>query len=101
VWTRGVVIQPGHQPVQTLRLLSPAAFAIPARFGDVAISLTAPFFVRTTGGRGLGRFRRPFIAWQFHGVLDLAVAVGTGAMLRAFPGVTGSLADVEHMVAMS
>ena len=58
----------------------PGFFAVPAGLGDIAIGVTAPWIV-------LALIRRPgfgagktFVAWNLLGLLDLVVAVGTGAL---------------------
>ena len=54
----------------------PGLFAIPAGWGDVFIGITAPFVALklTDPSR-----RSSFLMWQALGILDLVVAVGTGA----------------------
>jgi hypothetical protein len=81
--------------------LMPAAFALPAGLGDVAIGVTAPFIARAMEGPSRFRFSRWFLIWQLFGVLDLVVAVGMGATLRAFPYVAGGSANGELMIVMS
>lgn len=58
----------------------PGLFAWPAGLGDIAIGVTAPWMV-------LALIRRPgfaagklFVIWNLLGILDLVVAVGTGAI---------------------
>ncbi|MBI3430676.1 MAG: hypothetical protein HY018_00485 [Hydrogenophilales bacterium] len=58
----------------------PGTFAWPAGVGDMAIGLTAPWVA-------LALMRRPsfigsklFVAWNLFGILDLVVAVSTGAL---------------------
>jgi hypothetical protein len=60
----------------------PATFAVPAGWGDVAIGATAPFVAAALAARGAARTGGLFIGWQFLGMLDLVVAVGTGASVR-------------------
>jgi hypothetical protein len=81
--------------------LLPAAFALPAGLGDVAIGVTAPFIARALEGPNRFRFSRLFVVWQLLGVLDLVVAVGVGASTRAFPQIAGGSANAELMVVMS
>jgi hypothetical protein len=57
----------------------PAAFALTAGFGDMAVGLAAPWMI-------LGLARKPgfaaggaFVRWNALGILDLIVAVGLGA----------------------
>jgi hypothetical protein len=78
----------------------PGTFAWPAGLGDMAIGLSAPWVA-------LALIRRPgfvgsklFIAWNLFGILDLAVAVGTGALgavlASGMPGevTTGPMAQL-------
>lgn len=58
----------------------PGLFAWPAGLGDIAIGVTAPWVI-------LALIRRPgfaastaFVVWNLLGILDLVVAVGTGAL---------------------
>ena len=81
--------------LMTLGLI-PAAFAVPAGWGDVAIGLTAPFVALALATRGADRSGKFFVSWQLLGILDLVIAVGTGASLR----LTGA-ADAEQMLALS
>jgi hypothetical protein len=59
----------------------PGAFAWPAGLGDIAIGITAPWMM-------LALIRRPgfaasplFMVWNLLGILDLVVAMSTGALL--------------------
>jgi hypothetical protein len=79
----------------------PAAFALPAGLGDVAIGVTAPFIARAMVERGPARAGRLFVVWQLLGILDLVVAVGVGASLRTFPGLTEATANSGQMVTLS
>jgi hypothetical protein len=76
--------------------LLPAAFAVPAGWGDVAIGVTAPFVAHFLAVRGASRSARLVIAWQLLGILDLVDAVGTGATLR----LTGA-AGADQMIALN
>jgi hypothetical protein len=70
----------------------PGAFALPAGLGDIAIGVTAPWIV-------IALIRRPgfansplFVTWNILGILDLIVAVGTGAMNSGFlAGFSGAV----------
>jgi hypothetical protein len=71
----------------------PGSFAWPAGLGDIAIGVTAPFVM-------LALHRRPefasswlFATWNLLGILDLVVAVGTGASASAF--ATGAPGEVN------
>jgi hypothetical protein len=61
----------------------PGMFAIPAGLGDIAIGATAPWIMlallRSPGFAG----SRIFKAWNVLGIVDLIVAVGTGALVSA------------------
>jgi hypothetical protein len=81
--------------------LLPAAFAVPAGWGDIAIGLTAPFVALALAGGGPRWAGRLFVGWQILGLLDLIVAVGTGAALRSGVGATGDPAAVDLMLIMS
>jgi hypothetical protein len=78
----------------------PGTFAWPAGLGDIAIGVTAPWVV-------LALIRRPgfaktpiFVAWNLLGILDLVVAITTGALSSALasnaPGAvtTGPMAQL-------
>lgn len=70
----------------------PGTFAWTAGLGDIAIGLTAPWVM-------LALIRRPAFAasplfriWNFLGILDLVVAVTTGALSSGFiPGLSGGI----------
>jgi hypothetical protein len=79
--------------------LLPATFALPAGLGDMAIGITAPFIARLVGTPF--RWRPLFTVWQVLGILDLVVAVGTGAGTRAFPQLGGGSVNGELMIVMS
>jgi hypothetical protein len=57
----------------------PGSFALPAGWGDIAIGITAPFVALRLAKPG---HRFGFILWQALGILDLVVAVGSGAASR-------------------
>jgi hypothetical protein len=79
----------------------PGAFALPAGLGDVAIGVTAPFVARALAVRGPEGAGRLFVTWQWLGILDLVVAVGTGAASRTFPGSVADPASAERMISLS
>jgi hypothetical protein len=70
----------------------PGLFAWPAGLGDIAIGVTAPWVT-------LALIRQPgfvasrlFVAWNLLGILDLVVAVGTGALSSGFvAGLVGAV----------
>ena len=59
--------------------LLPGIFAWPAGLGDIAIGVTAPWIVMALARDRAYAGSRRFLAWNALGVLDLVVAVGTGA----------------------
>ena len=72
--------------------LLPGIFALPAGLGDIAIGVTAPWIVlklvRDPGFAG----SRAFVVWNALGILDLVVAVGTGAASASLlAGYTGGV----------
>lgn len=72
--------------------LLPALFAFPAGLGDMAVAISAPWMM-------LGLVRDPsfvtsrrYVIWNLLGILDLVVAVSTGALCSGFlPGLTGKI----------
>jgi hypothetical protein len=70
----------------------PAAFALPAGLGDMAIGVTAPWMV-------LALMRQPdfvasaaFFRWNVLGILDLIVALSLGTLIATFTtGVPGEV----------
>lgn len=60
----------------------PGLFAWPAGLGDIAIGVTAPWLLVTLIRRPGFAASRTFIVWNWLGILDLVVAVGTGAFSR-------------------
>ncbi len=58
----------------------PGLFAWPAGLGDIAIGATAPWVMLTLIRRPSFAASKPFVVWNLLGVLDLVVAVGTGAL---------------------
>jgi hypothetical protein len=58
----------------------PGLFAWPAGLGDIAIGVTAPWLLLALIRRPGFAASRTFVAWNVLGILDLAVAVGTGAL---------------------
>lgn len=57
----------------------PAMFALPAGYGDMFIGVTASLVAWQLAET---RYRGAFIAWQFLGISDLVVAVGSGTLSR-------------------
>ena len=62
----------------------PAQFALPAGWGDIAVGISAPV-VAFAYSRGLGGSTALVRAWNVFGLLDLAVAVGTGFLTSPSP----------------
>jgi hypothetical protein len=58
----------------------PGLFALPAGLGDIAIGVTAPWIVLALTRQPSFATTKIFVAWNLLGLLDLVVAVGTGAL---------------------
>ncbi len=58
----------------------PGAFAWPAGLGDIAIGVTAPWVVLALIRRPGFATSRVFVVWNLLGILDLVVAITTGAL---------------------
>lgn len=70
----------------------PGLFAWPAGLGDIAIGVTAPWILVALIRRPDFAASRTFVAWNVLGVLDLVVAVGTGALSSGFAfAITGEI----------
>ncbi|HUT51622.1 MAG TPA: hypothetical protein VM325_20025 [Alphaproteobacteria bacterium] len=70
----------------------PGLFAWPAGLGDVAVGLAAPFVALAALRRPQSVTERGFAVFHWLGILDLAIAVGTGvASSGLLPGLTGSV----------
>jgi hypothetical protein len=74
--------------------LLPGVFALPAGLGDIAIGLTAPWVATALARDPAFAASGRFVLWNALGVLDLVVAVGTGAasrtLLAPFAGGVGT-----------
>jgi hypothetical protein len=70
----------------------PAAFALPAGLGDIAIGVAAPFVARRLA-RGTGRAGA--VRFNVLGILDLVVAVSIAFLLFEFVEVTPSTAPLR------
>ena len=78
----------------------PGFFAWPAGLGDIAIGVTAPWVI-------VALIRRPefkrsplYVIWNLFGILDLIVAVSTGALSSGMaPGLAGPIttAPMAHL----
>ena len=70
----------------------PGLFAWPAGLGDIAIGVTAPWMALALIRRPAFVSSRLFVVWNLLGILDLIVAVGTGALSSGFvAGLVGNL----------
>ena len=70
----------------------PGLFAWPAGLGDIAIGVTAPWVILALIRRPSFAASKPFVVWNLLGVLDLVVAVGTGALSSGLAlGVAGEV----------
>jgi len=70
----------------------PGLFAWPAGLGDIAIGVTAPWVALTLIRRPSFAAGQLFMVWNLLGILDLVVAVSTGALSSGLAvGVTGEV----------
>lgn len=70
----------------------PGFFAWPAGLGDIAIGITAPWVIIALIERPDFKNSFLFVAWNLFGILDLIVAISTGALSSGLaPGVTGAV----------
>jgi hypothetical protein len=70
----------------------PGSFALPAGLGDIAIGATAPWIVLALIRHAEFAGTRPFVIWNVLGILDLVVAISSGAMSAGMvPEVTGNV----------
>lgn len=70
----------------------PGLFTWPAGLGDIAIAATAPWMMVALLRQPRFVADRAFVAWNALGILDLVVAVGTGALASALAsGVAGEI----------
>ncbi len=70
----------------------PGLFAWPAGLGDIAIGVTAPWVLLALIRRSSFAASQSFIVWNLLGILDLVVAVGTGALSSGLvAGVAGEV----------
>ena len=58
----------------------PGSFALPAGLGDIAIGATAPWLLLALKSRPGFAASKTFVVWNGLGLLDLVVAIGTGAL---------------------
>jgi len=70
----------------------PGLFALPAGLGDIAIGVTAPWIALALVRQPAFAASRLFVIWNILGILDLVVAVGTGALSSGFlAGFAGNI----------
>ena len=70
----------------------PGLFALPAGLGDIAIGVTAPWIVLALIRRPGFAASKTFVVWNLLGLLDLVVAVSTGALGSALAtGIAGEI----------
>jgi hypothetical protein len=70
----------------------PGVFAIPAGLADIAIGITAPWIMLALLRSSAFAGSRIFKAWNVLGIVDLVVAVGTGALVSALStGAAGEM----------
>jgi len=70
----------------------PGLFAWPAGLGDIAIGVTAPWMALTLIRRPTFVASRRLVVWNLLGILDLVVAVSTGALSSGFvAGLVGKV----------
>ena len=70
----------------------PGLFAWPAGLGDIAIGVTAPWVALALIRRPAFAASRLFVVWNLLGILDLVVAVSTGALSSGFvAGLVGEI----------
>ncbi len=66
----------------------PGSFAWPAGLGDIAIGVTAPWVMRALIRRPAFVVSRLFVVWNLLGIVDLVVAISTGALSSGVLGET-------------
>lgn len=71
----------------------PGSFALPAGLGDIAIGVTAPWILIELARRPGFAASKTFVPWNVLGILDLIVAVGTGALSSAL--ATGAVGEIS------
>lgn len=70
----------------------PGLFAWPAGLGDIAIGVTAPWVILALIRHQSFAASKTFVVWNLLGILDLVVAVSTGALSSALAvGVAGEV----------
>ncbi len=70
----------------------PGFFAWPAGLGDIAVGVTAPWIILALIQRPDFKYGPLFVIWNLFGILDLVVAVSTGALSSGLaPSITGQI----------
>jgi hypothetical protein len=70
----------------------PGLFALPAGLGDIAIGVTAPWIILALIRQPSFATSRTFVVWNVLGLLDLVVAVSTGALSSTLAtGIAGEI----------
>jgi hypothetical protein len=70
----------------------PGMFALPAGVGDIAIGVTAPWILLALIRQPSFAASKTFVVWNVLGILDLIVAIGTGALSSGLAaGVAGEI----------
>jgi hypothetical protein len=70
----------------------PGMFALPAGVGDIAIGVTAPWILLALIRQPSFAASKTFVVWNVLGILDLVVAIGTGALSSGLAaGVAGEI----------
>lgn len=75
--------------------LLPGAFALPAGLGDIAIAATAPLVLFAVVQQPRFVAGRIFAVWNALGILDLVVAVGSGALSATF--ASGAVGEITML----
>ena len=75
----------------------PGVFAWPAGLGDVAIGVTAPWVVLALIRRRAFARSPVFVAWNLLGILDLVIAITTGALGSALASDTAGAVTTGPM----
>jgi hypothetical protein len=78
----------------------PGFFAWPAGVGDMIIGLTAPWVIMALIQRPDFKSSLLFIGWNLFGILDLVIAISTGALSSGLaPGIVGAAttAPMAHL----
>lgn len=75
--------------------LLPGGFALPAGLGDMAIAATAPLILLAVVREPRFVAGKTFAAWNALGILDLVVAVGSGALSATF--ATGAVGEISML----